>query len=143
MAQISLTNYKQCDGGGGSVRRRQSCPPTPTPLQPHLTERASPSFGIRPVHPSRLLLHTFIERTLRDGDSGGSTLMPLSKAKLLGVFASLSFSSGSPQNPRLSFPNPPSLFLETTLRTLCIFLTILRETRYGRMCFNLKDVPPS
>lgn len=101
-------------------------PPHPTPLQSQLT--ASPSLGCRPAHSSRLLFHTFIKRTLRDGDSGGSTLMPLSKAKLLGVFASSSFSSGPPPSPRLSFPNPPSLFLETTLPILCIFPTILKET---------------
>lgn len=104
VAQISLTNYKQWDGGGGVSCK--ICPLTPPPhssalhlCSPSWPRQASPSLGSGPAHSSRLLLHTFIKRTLRDGDSGGSTLMPLSKAKLLGVFASFSFSSGSPQPP--------------------------------------------
>lgn len=97
VAQISLTNYKQWDGGASIARAVLPFPPpTPHLFSPRWLRQAFPSSGSRPVLCSKLLLHRFIKSTLRAGNSGDSTLMLFSKAKLLGVFASFSFSSASP-----------------------------------------------
>lgn len=137
VAQISLTNYKQRDGGGASQKLFSPL------LHPPHTSSVPVDWDRHPLLAADLLFalsYCYIRlwRALWGlGIQGTPLYMLFSKAELLGVFASFSFSSGFPHFTLLI----PSLFLETTLTKLCIFPTILKETWYGRMYFQLKDVP--
>lgn len=72
VAQISLTNYKQWDGGGSPSQRLPSPLLWPPPLQSELMRQPSPPSAADLYFPSRLLLYTFIKRIFREGNSVGA-----------------------------------------------------------------------
>lgn len=69
---------------GGCIAKAVLPSPSPTPhlFSPRCLRQASPSSGSRPVLCSKLLLYTFIKSTLRDRNSGDSTLNALFKSKV-------------------------------------------------------------
>lgn len=100
VAQISLTNYKQRDGGwsvgGGSPSQKLPSPlPWPPPLQSELTETDTLSPLAADLYfSSRLLLYTFIKSTFRDGNSVGALHKCLFQKQSCSSCVHLSLSSG-------------------------------------------------
>lgn len=130
--------------GGGSPSQMLPSPLLwPPPLQSELTRQPSPPSAADFYFPSRLLLYTFIKRIFREGNSVGALhKCPFQKQSCSRCLHLFPFLLVSP----FSFcflSSPFFFFFKTVLPILCIFPRILKETWYGRLLFNLYDVPLS